>query len=232
VQQLPQLLAAASVAVVVGAGSRTLTWQLQQSPKPRQAGGDRQPALWPSQVLQQQRGQAPAGGGISLHWRLPLGRCIDAAPLLLLLARPGAAPAPPDNAGSGGSSSSTQAWQPPDLLAPGQQLVGLVCFACSHDGTIACVDVASGERVCWPGRERKGSWAAAHPHLCVSVAPMHCPPTPNRCAAVDSRPACTSRCWHLPQPLLQTLGCCRRQRSAVLPEHSRWQHTGPAGCVR
>lgn len=57
-----------------------------------------------------------------MHWRLPLGRCIDAAPLVLLLLRPAQG----------------------DVPAGQQQLLAVLVFACSHDGSVVCVDVPTG----------------------------------------------------------------------------------------
>jgi hypothetical protein len=78
---------------------------------------------------------------IQVHWRLLLGRCVDAAPLVLALLAP-----------------QQQQQQQVDLPEASQQVqqqqqqqlgvLGTFVFACSHDGTVACVDVQSGNP-CW-----------------------------------------------------------------------------------
>eukprot|EP00879_Flechtneria_rotunda_P007325 GHRR01007684.1.p1 GENE.GHRR01007684.1~~GHRR01007684.1.p1 ORF type:complete len:1295 (+),score=553.20 GHRR01007684.1:1159-5043(+) len=107
-------------------------------------------------VANQSIASAEEPTGLELHWRLPLGRCVDAAPLLLALvgtaaAATGAAPGSAveassstvcargqQKAASGQQQSYQQANPPPELLE-------LVAFACSHDGTVASIDVPSGK---------------------------------------------------------------------------------------
>jgi hypothetical protein len=90
-----------------------------------------------------------------LHWRLPLGRCVDAAPLLLAMLAP-----------------QQQQQQLRQAEAQQQQLqlqlLGMFVFACSHDGTVACVHIESGS-ACWtvqlPSRADAG--------MCLSPCAHH-----------------------------------------------------------
>jgi hypothetical protein len=189
------LLAAASTAVVVSAGSHTTTWQLQEVPSsgaPAQCAaaaaaaaaaataGDRSmaaPAAGTVQAapdIEQQQGQLDAarGSGLSLHWRLPLGRCVDAAPLLLVLLRPAAVASSCQQ-----RLQQLQLQQPLELACSGLELVRALCFACSHDGSVACVDVESGARlwgVALPARADAGmSLSRCCSRLAVAAGDAH-----------------------------------------------------------
>jgi hypothetical protein len=156
-----ELLAAASHAVTVGVASRHHTWGLQNAAA---AEPGSKPQMQQQLSDQQQQQQQPLNGLVpqefQLHWRLPLCRCVDAAPLLLALLAP--------------QQQQQQQQQQQRALGPKTapqqqlQLLGMYVFACSHDGTIACVHVESGT-VCWtvllPSRADAG--------MCLSPCARH-----------------------------------------------------------
>jgi len=109
------LISQAAVAVVIGAASRLLAWKLPDSScasrAPNSTPAAAAAAAAPSagrQVSSSPPPPAAAAGGateapgsaghpshsqqqpeeLKLHWRIPMGRCVDAAPLLLALTRP------------------------------------------------------------------------------------------------------------------------------------------------
>ena len=91
---------------------------------------------------------------LSVAWSYPLGRCIDASPLLIKLQFPqDGQPVSP-----GGPASSTMQHSSSPELAE-------VVLACSHDGSVACLDNATG-RPLWyaklPGRAEAGMCVSGH----------------------------------------------------------------------
>lgn len=102
-------------------------------------------------------GLPPLPHSITFGWRMGLGRCIDAPPVLLRVVSTGSSILPPQYAGNTVGQSGSEA-------------VGLcervVVFACSHDGDLVMMDGATGTRM----------WAAQLPSrldagltLCVAA---------------------------------------------------------------
>jgi hypothetical protein len=89
-----------------------------------------------------------------LHWRLPLGRCVDAAPLVCLVdwqemrgdpPTHGAAQLPVEGLAEVAPAQHTPLGEPQQQQQQQQQQGVVLCYACSHDGSVACADLVSGE---------------------------------------------------------------------------------------
>ncbi len=115
-------------------------------------------------------------------WRQPLGRCVDAAPVVVHVLSGPAAAAQQDDAGSSAATPSGVA-----AVGSGRQAERgsggvAVVLAASHDGDVAAFDARSGRR-CWharlPSRVEAG------------LAVCHAPHPPSRGAAVA--PAAAAR---------------------------------------
>jgi len=84
---------------------------------------------------------------VEVTWRQHLGRCVDAAPLVLVYFGPLVTAGSSSKNHSSNGSSSTAAAAARAGLTPGAQPRPVVCvvvFACSHNGRVTCVDTASG----------------------------------------------------------------------------------------
>jgi hypothetical protein len=170
-QSVQAMLSASAVSVVIGPAGRVLRWQLhsqalhqalgpQQAAPPSAAAGAlcTQSVQQQQQLLQLQQQQQQQVGHLedrfTLHWRVPMGRCVDAAPLLLALLRPAATPSrhTADNAvTTRAAGAQQQSGMGPSAAAAAaaagngaEELVGVLAFACSHSGQVKCVDVVTG----------------------------------------------------------------------------------------
>ena len=127
----------------------------QWEPRQQTQGAEMLPSVLPQQ---QQEGPAKVVRDAEVSWRFPLGRCVDAAPLLVQLLAP---LSPAGGQSGGGSVHAVQAMAESGGQGSEQNLgvTAEAALACSHDGSVACLDLSSG-RAQWqaqlPGRAEAG----------------------------------------------------------------------------